>query len=166
MPVQNLKVWQHLQMKNLLKKMLKKTPARSQPAGAPDVVNPILLGGKLMAVLQLTGAGIRDQHILHTLGSPCKSSEKKPIAGKQMTWDSTSSGQLSPLSPHDSSPLSHLSAEHFLKNTSVKNPDFRVVASCVKIYWPGVVVVMNSCLPIRKPWVTCVAHNINLLEQH
>lgn len=51
--------------------MLKKTPVQSQPAGAPDVVNPILLGGKLMDVLQLTGAGIRDQHIPHTPGSPC-----------------------------------------------------------------------------------------------
>ena len=49
------------------KHMLKKTPAQSQLAKAPDVVNPILLGGKPMALVQLTGAGTRDQHIPQAL---------------------------------------------------------------------------------------------------
>lgn len=48
---------------------------------------------------------------------------------------------------------------------SVKNSWLQ--GSCfMEIYWPGVVVMMNSCPPIRRPWVTCVAQNRNPLEQH
>lgn len=68
--------------------MLKKTPAQSQPAKAPDAVNLIFLGGKPMALVQLTGAGTKDQHLPQALSSPCTSPDKKHTAGEQASWDS------------------------------------------------------------------------------
>jgi len=58
------------------KHMLKKTPAQSQLAKAPGAVNPILLGGEPMALVQLAGARTRDQHIPQALSSPCTAQKK------------------------------------------------------------------------------------------
>lgn len=41
-----------------------------------------------------------------------------------------------------------------------------VFASCAKIYWPGVVVVVKSSLPSREPRVTYLARTMDLLEGH
>lgn len=55
---------------------------------SPDVVRPTLLGGKLMALVQLTGACTGDQHIPQALSSHCTSPAKKHMADKQLSWDS------------------------------------------------------------------------------